>query len=544
MLCALCENIDFDQLREDTAGYSERRRGRPDSIKIYTIHDSDLSLNDSPGEVRSGGRVLAYFYVCLERTPRELELDQMPAAAAKIHHRLLPYSTASKECFALAKGWRDRCVARSKTERHGTQPFRPSRTNDVGLSDGLMEPRLKIHSQKETDDRMEWVTLSHCWGGVSPLRTTTDTLEQRLSGIPMDTLPRTFADAVIITRNLGYRYLCIDSLCIIQDSVADWEAESSQLGTIYMNCAMNIAAARAKNCHDDIFSDRYVKFEPIKLPLKSKKLEMDDWFYVTQPKYQRDHDWIIYWECEHCMKEVGSILPLFLSDDPSLRRVTAAQFVSHKLALPSYLMQQQPPEGPLQIQSLNPIQRDECHTSWLRLVQNYSYRSLSIESDVLPALASIAALFQTRLQEPYHAGIFAGNMLSGLLWRRIPQSLLRENFICRTGYGQSMERRQVVGIPTWSWASISGPIQPETLTEDWYSRQWDIVGSKTATSVGCETYLASGLTASPQHTTGIKGGLLSVQSCVSQAGPLSDASYGAILLASGRDTDCREDDYG
>ncbi|KAH7150250.1 heterokaryon incompatibility protein-domain-containing protein, partial [Dactylonectria estremocensis] len=487
--------------------------------------------------------------------------------------RLLPYSTGSEECFALAKGWRDRCVAQSKAGQHGNQPFWPSRIIDVGPCDGSMEPRLKIHSQEETDDSMEWVTLSHCWGGESPLRTTTDTIEQRLRGIPMDTLPRTFADAVIITRNLGYQYLWIDSLCIIQDSIADWEAESSRMGAIYMNCAMNIAAAQASNCYDGIFTDRWVEFEAIKLPLKSKGLEIDDWFYVTQPNYQLDHDCIvgyhsklgrrgwalqelvlsprtlhytrdrIYWECEHCIKESGSIMPLYSRENPLLRQVTATQFVSHKLALPPYLMQRQPLKGPLQIKSLTPTERDECHTSWLRLVQNFSCRSLSIESDVLPALAGIAAVFQARLQEPYYAGIFGGNMISSLLWRRIPPSLLRDNDIWLTEHGQSMERRQGVEIPSWSWASISGPIQSETFVDAWFSRPWNLIGSMTATIVSCETYLPSGLTASSHHTIGIKGGLLSIQGCVSQAGSLSDASYGAILLAGGRDAECREDDY-
>jgi hypothetical protein len=39
-------------------------------------------------------------------------------------------------------------------------------------------------------------------------------------------LPKTFADAVIATRRFGYRYLLIDSVCILQDSIEDWRRES------------------------------------------------------------------------------------------------------------------------------------------------------------------------------------------------------------------------------------------------------------------------------------------------------------------------------
>lgn len=44
-----------------------------------------------------------------------------------------------------------------------------------------------------------------------------------MDNIDMDELPKTFQDAIVITRRLGARYLWIDSLYIIQDSVEDWK---------------------------------------------------------------------------------------------------------------------------------------------------------------------------------------------------------------------------------------------------------------------------------------------------------------------------------
>jgi len=46
-------------------------------------------------------------------------------------------------------------------------------------------------------------------------------------------MPEMFQDAVIASRELGIRYLWIDSLCIIQDSVEDWELECSKMGRVY-----------------------------------------------------------------------------------------------------------------------------------------------------------------------------------------------------------------------------------------------------------------------------------------------------------------------
>ncbi|KAH7625330.1 hypothetical protein B0T09DRAFT_361305 [Sordaria sp. MPI-SDFR-AT-0083] len=57
--------------------------------------------------------------------------------------------------------------------------------------------------------------------------------DHKYPGIPFACLPQTFADAVWVTRELGIRYLWINSLCIIQDSPSDWDAESQQMGSIY-----------------------------------------------------------------------------------------------------------------------------------------------------------------------------------------------------------------------------------------------------------------------------------------------------------------------
>lgn len=45
--------------------------------------------------------------------------------------------------------------------------------------------------------------------------------------IPVAQLPKTFRDAMQISMCLGISYLWIDSLCILQDSAADWLRESA-----------------------------------------------------------------------------------------------------------------------------------------------------------------------------------------------------------------------------------------------------------------------------------------------------------------------------
>lgn len=58
-------------------------------------------------------------------------------------------------------------------------------------------------------------------------------------------MPKTFVDAITITRHLGIRYLWIDSLCICQDDSEDWARESSRMCEVYRNAHVVIAANRS-----------------------------------------------------------------------------------------------------------------------------------------------------------------------------------------------------------------------------------------------------------------------------------------------------------
>jgi hypothetical protein len=53
-----------------------------------------------------------------------------------------------------------------------------------------------------------------------------------LQHIPFDALPTTYRDAIVFTRGLGMQWLWIDSLCIIQDDLTDWQHEASKMSEV------------------------------------------------------------------------------------------------------------------------------------------------------------------------------------------------------------------------------------------------------------------------------------------------------------------------
>lgn len=73
--------------------------------------------------------------------------------------------------------------------------------------------------------------------------------------IPVDTLSRVFQDALHVTAALGYAYIWIDSLCIVQDDEAEWQGESEAMHTIYRNAVCNLAASEFENGEEGLLND-------------------------------------------------------------------------------------------------------------------------------------------------------------------------------------------------------------------------------------------------------------------------------------------------
>jgi hypothetical protein len=69
-------------------------------------------------------------------------------------------------------------------------------------------------------------------------------------------LPRTFADAVRIKRAMNIRYLWIDSLCIVQNDIVDWETEAAAMASIYGHSYFTIATTASKDSSEGCLRPR------------------------------------------------------------------------------------------------------------------------------------------------------------------------------------------------------------------------------------------------------------------------------------------------
>ena len=101
-----------------------------------------------------------------------------------------------------------------------------------------------------------YLALSYCWGQSEHVVTKSFNYEKHLRNIPWHSLPATYRDAVDFVRAVGYRYIWIDALCIMQDDLNDWNSEAGRMADIYSEAILVISAANANHVGFGFFNER------------------------------------------------------------------------------------------------------------------------------------------------------------------------------------------------------------------------------------------------------------------------------------------------
>ncbi|KAH7384507.1 heterokaryon incompatibility protein-domain-containing protein [Pyrenochaeta sp. MPI-SDFR-AT-0127] len=407
---------------------------------------------------------------------------------------------SSDKCIRLAKKWLEEC-----TEDHGQcpkylEPLLPTRVLKVtGTDDG----NVKLHTSAP-EEHGTYLALSYCWGGPQPCRTLLSNVAAYSTAISVEELPQTIQDAILVTRQLGFSYLWIDSLCILQDDESDKEREILHMREIYENALLTMSAASAESCTEGFLHQRqegshpisamcrrsldyYRSFElPYKCsdgamgvvrlteglegiktdePISSRAWTLQETMLSTRVlQYGGSH---MVWRCSSAFNTSGGTLnwsysrpnipvldmsgdlPINHLNEPELEPPPVTFFGIGK---DTYQVASVPPldhpPPPRRFASVSKIEK-----AWLEVVEMYSQRSMSDQLDKFPAMAGIAERFQQAFNDQYNAGLWGNDMLIGLAWSRKLYSKSVRPYIPSYGDGHETWR-----APSWSWASLDGPV--------------------------------------------------------------------------------------
>ncbi|CAK7221597.1 hypothetical protein SBRCBS47491_004582 [Sporothrix bragantina] len=384
---------------------------------------------------------------------------------------------ASAGNFGMARSWLEDCrhshdqTTCSTTAYTGSPPRLPTRVIDVSSIPPRIVHAVNVHAGTPEQGCADYVALSHCWGGPIKILLTSKTMDAYSKALPSNKeLPANFRDAMAVTRALGISYLWVDSLCIIQDSVDDWQSESRVMGAVYSRATVSLLAMASPASGHGILKKTpkqsvphcVVPFAsdngPITLqvetifqnsenlrqlaetaPLSERGWCMQELVFASRILfYGRDQ---IYWFCPQGGYKSTEAMPdgiLFPHDKyPSISSFYYAQDQSNSS------------------REDDSATVERILTDFYHFIESYAQRRLTFGTDKFPAVSSFAqnvhcALGRHSSGFDYMAGVWSGDFRRGLLF--CPQRMHAPHVI------QANEKDGKYRAPSWSWAVTDSPI--------------------------------------------------------------------------------------
>lgn len=391
--------------------------------------------------------------------------------------------TGAEPTIATAKAWLSECLQSHAGVCEELSP----------LNERLVPTRLLyieddpciLRLAENHDATTRYLILSYCWGKerAGEMKLTKTTEHELRRRVPVDRLPATVRDAVVTTQMLGYRYLWVDRLCILQGDDDDWRFEALRMGEYYRNADCCIAALSAVDSHQGLFTHRNpLMMQPLKLertkgwstawifPSFNRHLPGDyPRLYRGSPYPLSKRAWtlqerllsprslyfgslMIYWECRKARRTED--LPDKQLDLPFaavLRKFRSRTDSSVNGVIDGV---QSAADEDLFHAPENEMDMAKFEERWADLVEFYTAREMTYpQNDRITALSGMMSSITAETGQRFVHGLLVSQLVTELLWwqwcdcngdvTKLPVRTARR-----------------VNAPTWSWGSTTGRISP------------------------------------------------------------------------------------
>ena len=362
---------------------------------------------------------------------------------------LLPSGdTGSEASMKLIAAWMESCLKDHTKCFKAESTALPRRVLFIGEEGPmrLIEP--------EPGHRARYACLSHRWGTDSvPLRLLSANVDMFKTEIPDHIVPPLFKDARYVASRLGVGYLWIDSLCIIQDSAEDWHREAACMASIYENAYITIAATAAEGSHDTLFRKHPPPPPAYIGHWKGQSVDiLQGWMHITD-LYPRT----LLLDGKDSWKDCYPLLSRGWVFQERLLSPRVIHFAERELVWEcgEYL----------NCECNVDQERDNMFTpklstgwagasdGWYNSVEEFTVLDFTMPKDRLVSFAGVAKRFAAEKRGQYLAGIFQKQADVGLSWRLSLPSMSTV----------LLPRPSPRVAPTWSWASVQGPVDHRAL---------------------------------------------------------------------------------
>ncbi|MCJ1469960.1 hypothetical protein MMC07_008605 [Pseudocyphellaria aurata] len=404
------------------------------------------------------------------------------AAAEFVTARKLQPDVSSDSAVKQCREWLSDCAWSHEQCRKPAASQLPTRVVDVSAGGSSDKPRILETRGKKG----EYLTLSYCWGKQSVGLLNTQNQAAYYEQLDVTAISPTLRDAIDLTKRLGFRFIWIDALCIIQDCERDKEKELSCMRRTYQDSILTIVASSASGADEGFLADRSNEDLGIlmnrhlvdqgvsvdqsdlsnpsstyEIPFRYKSGCIGRMFFRTDyyagdllepvnrrawtlqeqlltPRHLLYSSHTLQWRCRSRSRNLDDSLHVDMYQYAFMQPLAIDE---HKASFNAE------DEGDEQAKQ----QREAAiWKSWTDILHQYCIRQASLSDDKLVALGGAAEEFSRVLNGRYVAGLWDNLLCDQLLWE------------CP---GLRRSRPAQYRAPSWSWAAIDGPVMPARWSE-------------------------------------------------------------------------------
>lgn len=300
---------------------------------------------------------------------------------------------------------------------------------------------VHLHITDPDGEFAHYLTLSYCWGGEQPIQTLRRNIQNLSNNISLVELPQTLQDAVQTTRLLGYRYLWVDALCIVQDDADDKSREIARMAEIYHNSTVTIVAPNSKTVNEGYLMNQRKQPPFFRMPVSLPDGEVGE-VGIGHPCPLAHFSWELMPLSKRAWTFQESLLAKRILYYGPYEVLYCCQTLGFIRLLPSYIQY-----CDNEIASLSDIccskDKLEC---WSDIVRQYTLRHVTFPNDRPYAIAGIASALEETWAQKYVFGSWTDHFLEMLTWFNV------------AGFPSHPSLQRSDRAPSWSWLSIDGHI--------------------------------------------------------------------------------------
>ncbi|KAI0189473.1 HET-domain-containing protein [Astrocystis sublimbata] len=339
---------------------------------------------------------------------------------------------ASDKSIELIRYWLKTC---SDKHNCGIQDVPPSLPSFL-LAIGDDHVHLMDTTGKPKD---RYIALSYCWGtrGQRTLLSSTNK-KQLLEGIAPEELDTTIQEAICVTKLIGFHYLWIDALCIVQDDEAMrfFEIRDTAGGAYaqlifevpYLNNVSDDSSRTVVLVPKELVSRRWMYGKPEEWHLRAWTLQEG----IISPRCLQFGTEQTTWTCHHGTMQ-------YRDSDGWVTGRNAETDASAVLTRERHRAQIRDQASQIIWRGRWHDQPDRVWSTWCSIVTEFSGRKIRKQDDRLPAISSVAKGLSKAINDDYICGLWKSQLHRQLLWHWDTRPMRSE---------------EVSGFqPSWSWAS-------------------------------------------------------------------------------------------